>query len=187
MGPLQSVYPSPAACSGKAGFAHPRSTSSLTRFSVPFFGRQGITPSAAGQSPFHGQVCMLGSHAPALGQLPSHGVSSPSALEVSKVHSTRACLTRYGPLPGFLSLLGAFSSRYPPALFRAGSALGVLPSGLFPPSDTELFRAALPSCRWSLELTRLGLRLRSAPLASPRVRARVPSTPGSCSPTEAAP
>lgn len=62
----------------------------------------------------------------------SPGVPSPSALSVSKIHSTQVCLTRSVPLSGSLSLLGVSSSRYPPALFHAGDALGVLPSGLPP-------------------------------------------------------
>jgi hypothetical protein len=97
----------------------------------------------AGQSLLYRSLCLLGSHTPTFGQLPSHGVFSPSALEVSKVHSPRGCLPRYVPLSGFLSLLGVFSSRYPPALFHAGNALGVLPSGLLPPVGYETLSGPL--------------------------------------------
>jgi hypothetical protein len=52
-------------------------------------------------------------------------VLSPSALEDGRVHSTRACLTRYVPPPGFLTLLAAFSPPTRPALFQAGGTHGV--------------------------------------------------------------
>jgi len=57
----------------------------------------------------------------------SHEVCSPPAHEVREIHQPRACLTRFVPPPGFLSLLAACSLAYPPALFRAGSTHGVPP------------------------------------------------------------
>jgi hypothetical protein len=45
---------------------------------------------------------------------------------------TRACLTRYGPPSGFLTLLTAFSLAVRPALFHAGGTHGVLPFRAFP-------------------------------------------------------
>jgi hypothetical protein len=60
------------------------------------------------------------------------GFRSPSAHEVREVHSTRACLTRYVPPAGFLTLLTACSFPSPPALFHAGNARGVSPSRAFP-------------------------------------------------------
>jgi hypothetical protein len=65
-------------------------------------------------------------------QDPSHGIRSPSALQESEVHSTRVYLARYVPLPGFLSLLGVYSSRNHSVLFHTDNAPGVSPSGLFP-------------------------------------------------------
>ena len=81
------------------------------------------------------------------GQHPSHGIRAPTALAESEVHHTRVCLARYVPPPGFPTLLGVFSSRNLPVLFHTGNAPGVPPPGLFPPADTELFRASLPSWR----------------------------------------
>jgi hypothetical protein len=74
----------------------------------------------------------LPAHNRAAGQFPSHGILPPKALEESEVHSPRACLTRYVPLPGFHTLLGVSSSRNRPVLFHTGNAPGVSPSGLFP-------------------------------------------------------
>jgi hypothetical protein len=83
----------------------------------------------------------------------SRGVPSLSAHAASGVHSTRACLTRYVPPPGFLTLLTASSSRRPPALFHAGGTRRVSPFGAFPfrrsrgPHRTRSTR--LPSTRRS--------------------------------------
>jgi hypothetical protein len=63
---------------------------------------------------------------------PSRGISFPTALEESEVHSTRVCLPRYVSLTGFFNLLGIYSSRNLPVLFHTGNAHGIPPSGLFP-------------------------------------------------------
>jgi hypothetical protein len=44
----------------------------------------------------------------------------------------RVCLTRHLPSSGFRALLTACFSRHPPALFHAGRARGLFPSGLLP-------------------------------------------------------
>jgi hypothetical protein len=76
---------------------------------------------------------------------PSHGISAPTAHIESEVHLARVYLARYVPLTGFLNLLGFSSSRNLPALFHAGNAHGISPSGRFPRAETEFFRTALPS------------------------------------------
>jgi hypothetical protein len=48
---------------------------------------------------------------------------APSARSTCRVHSTRACLTRYVPPPGFPTLLTAYSSAGYPALFHAGALM----------------------------------------------------------------
>jgi len=77
-------------------------------------------------------------------------VSSPTGFSATGVHSTRGYLTRYVPLPGFLNLLAASSSRSLPALFHAGTPLGVHPSGLFPLEEPVPSRALFLSCRWAI-------------------------------------
>jgi len=62
----------------------------------------------------------------------SPGVSGPSALEVSRARLPRVCLTRHLPSSGIRTLLTVCFSRHPPALFHAGRAPGLLPSGLLP-------------------------------------------------------
>jgi hypothetical protein len=52
---------------------------------------------------------------------------APSAQSTSRVHSTRVCLTRYVPPPGFRTLLTACSSAGCPALFHAGALMEFLP------------------------------------------------------------
>lgn len=116
----------------RTSFPHVRSASSSYCSASTFIGHLRIAPSVTGQSLRPSSICSPRSHTLAVGQHPSPGVSFPSAHEVPKVHSPRVCLTRYAPLSGFLSLLGNSSSRYPPALFRAGNAPGILPSGLLP-------------------------------------------------------
>jgi hypothetical protein len=64
--------------------------------------------------------------APLLEFLPLRRMSSRG------VRSTRACLTRHLPAPGFLTLLPACSSSSPAGLFRPANALGVVPSKAFP-------------------------------------------------------
>lgn len=67
----------------------------------------------------------------------------------SGAHYSRACLTRYVALSGFLNLLALYFSRRLPALFHAGNAHGVLPSRAFPPRQAGTSsRGPLPSCRW---------------------------------------
>lgn len=117
----------------QASFAHVHSASSSHCSASTFIGHLRIAPLVTGQSLHPSLICSPCSHTLAVGQHPSHGVSFPSAHEVPKVHSTRICLTRYVPLSGFFSLLGGYSSRYPPALFHAVNARGILPSGLLPP------------------------------------------------------
>jgi len=62
----------------------------------------------------------------------SRGVRSPSAPSVREARLPRVCLTRHLPTSGFLALLPACFFPNLPALFHAGSAHGVFPSGLFP-------------------------------------------------------
>lgn len=71
--------------------------------------------------------------------VPLVGFGPPSALPELETRTTRACLTRLLPTSGFCTLLTVYVLQNPPALFHAGHALGVLPSGLFPfaePSDS---------------------------------------------------
>jgi hypothetical protein len=58
-------------------------------------------------------------------------------LRQSGAHFTRACLTRYVALSGFLNLSALCFSRRLPALFHAGNALGVPPFRAFPPRPAE--------------------------------------------------
>jgi len=62
----------------------------------------------------------------------SRGVLSPSAFSVPEARFPRVCLTRHLPSSGFLTLLTTCFLRNPPAMFQAGNALGVFPSGLLP-------------------------------------------------------
>jgi hypothetical protein len=101
----------------------------------PPFAARGDSP---GQAPVRLGQCRRGSlsatgNKAVARQYPSHGIWSPTAHEESEVHSTRVCLARYVPLPGFPTLLGVFSSRNRPVLFHTGNALGVSPPGLCPP------------------------------------------------------
>jgi len=74
------------------------------------------------------------------------GLRSPSALAALEARSTPVCLAGHLPSSGFRTLLTACFFQGLPALFHAGNALGVFPSGPFP--LTELSRS----------LERLGLR-----------------------------
>jgi len=68
----------------------------------------------------------------------SPGVLSPSAYPALEARFTRVSHTRHLPSPGFRTLLTVSFFQSLPALFHAGNALGVLPSGPFPlaePSD----------------------------------------------------
>jgi hypothetical protein len=56
----------------------------------------------------------------------------PFSAQTIRVHSTRACLTRYVPLSGFLNLLVAYSSNRPEALFHASDAHGIFPAEFSP-------------------------------------------------------
>jgi len=79
----------------------------------------------------------------------SRGVWSPSALAALEARLTPACLTGHLPSSGFCTLLTAYFFQGLPALFHAGNALGVFPSGLFPLTElTASSRMPLPSCRW---------------------------------------
>jgi hypothetical protein len=60
------------------------------------------------------------------------GFRPPSATSVLEARSSRSCLLRHLPTSGFLTLLPVSFFQYLPALFHAGAAHGVLPSGLFP-------------------------------------------------------
>jgi hypothetical protein len=51
---------------------------------------------------------------------------------VIRVYLTRACLTRYVPLSGFLNLLAVCSSNHPEALFHAPGTCGVSPPEFSP-------------------------------------------------------
>jgi hypothetical protein len=62
----------------------------------------------------------------------SHGVCPPSATSILEARFPRSCLLRHLPTSGFLTLLPAYVFQNLPALFRAGAAHGVLPSGRFP-------------------------------------------------------
>lgn len=59
-------------------------------------------------------------------------VWSPSAPSAPEARFTRVCLARHLPSPGFRTLLTAYVFQNLPALFHAGNAHGVFPSGLFP-------------------------------------------------------
>jgi hypothetical protein len=83
----------------------------------------------------------------------SHGVSSPTTHEPERVHSTPACHTDYVPSSGFLTLSTDSSSLGRPALFHAGNAHGVRPSGVFPHCQVlRLVTEELPSWRFSSAL-----------------------------------
>jgi hypothetical protein len=71
-----------------------------------------------------------------------HEVFVPSASSVPGVHESRACLTRYVPLAGFLNLLAAYSSKYLAGLFRPADTHGILTlqSFLLPTSRTPFRR-----------------------------------------------
>jgi hypothetical protein len=59
-------------------------------------------------------------------QRPLMRFAAPSAPSTSRVHSTRAYLTRYVPPSGFRTLLTVCSSTGYPALFRAGALMEFL-------------------------------------------------------------
>jgi len=80
----------------------------------------------------------------------SHGVSSPTTLEPERVHFTPGCHPDYVPSSGFLTLSTVSSSLGRPALFHAGNAHGVRPSGVFPHCQVlRLVTRELPSWRSS--------------------------------------
>lgn len=86
----------------------------------------------------------------------SPGVLAPSALAAPEARFPRAYHTRHLPSLGFCTLLTVSFFQSLPALFHAGNALGVLPSGLFPltePSDplgSGAFLALVPAkSHWS--------------------------------------
>jgi len=60
------------------------------------------------------------------------GLRSPSALSALEARSTPVCLAGHLPSSGFRTLLTVCFFQNLPALFHAGNALGVFPSGLFP-------------------------------------------------------
>lgn len=62
----------------------------------------------------------------------SPGVWSPSAASTLEARLPRVYLTRHLPTPGFCTLLPVYFLQHLPALFHAGTARGVFPSGLFP-------------------------------------------------------
>jgi hypothetical protein len=66
------------------------------------------------------------------------GLRSPSALAAREARYPRVCLTRHLPAPGFPTLLPVCFFPNLPALFHAGNALGVFPSGPFPPAEPSL-------------------------------------------------
>jgi hypothetical protein len=67
-----------------------------------------------------------------------HEVLVPSASSVPGVHQSRACLTRYVPLAGFLNLLAAYSSKHLAGFFHPADTHGIrtLQSFLLPTSRT---------------------------------------------------
>jgi len=67
---------------------------------------------------------------------------------MGRVHITRACLTRFVPSPGFLTLLTASSSPIFRALFHARALLEFLPFRAFStiPEPLGLSAPLLPSC-----------------------------------------
>jgi hypothetical protein len=65
----------------------------------------------------------------------SPGVWAPSAASELEARFTRVCLTRHLPTSGFRTLLPVSILQHLPALFHAGTAHGVFPSGLFPPAE----------------------------------------------------
>ena len=73
---------------------------------------------------------------------------APSALSTCRVHSTRACLTRYVPPPGFRTLMTAYSSTDYPALFHAGALMEFLSLQSVPlVRSRDASQRPLPSCR----------------------------------------
>jgi hypothetical protein len=82
---------------------------------------------------------------------------APSARPTWRVHFTRACLTRYVPSSGFLTLLTVSSSPGSPALFHAGALLEfhTLQSFIPRPEPPRLSARFLPSCRSRLPRPRL--------------------------------
>jgi hypothetical protein len=85
------------------------------------------------------------------GRLPSLRFSAPSASPRSQQqHDGRVCLARPLALSGFLDLSAPSSAVSLPALFHAGSALGVVPfRALLLPCSRTPSPAPLPSCRCS--------------------------------------
>jgi len=62
----------------------------------------------------------------------SLGVCAPSATSVLEARFSRSCLLRHLPTSGFLTLLPVYVFQNLPALFHAGAAHGVDPSGRLP-------------------------------------------------------
>jgi hypothetical protein len=79
----------------------------------------------------------------------SHGLWFPSAHEGSRSTSRERIRLATGRPQGLITL-SAVSARDPaPALFRAGSALGIHPSERFPPTEYPVrFRPGAPTCRF---------------------------------------
>ncbi len=119
---------------------------------------------------------------------PSHRVPSPSAPPAPKARSTRACLTRHLPPPGFLTLLTVSFLQSPPALFHAGHTHGVFTFRAFPLREAFVpFRARLPSCRWPplIKKPAVGLAFKALLLAKIRHSTRpihLRPTPSRCPP-----
>jgi len=110
------------------------------------------------------------------------GLRSPSALSALEARSTPVYLTGHLPSSGFRTLLTACFFQSLPALFHAGNALGVFPSGLFPltepshPLGCPCLRDVSPALRHRNQVN-----LRAAALiAEPRLQGVAPcedSTP----------
>jgi hypothetical protein len=66
------------------------------------------------------------------------GLRSPSALAAREARFSRVCRTRHLPAPGFPTLLPVCFFPNLPALFHAGNALGVFPSGPFPLAEPSV-------------------------------------------------
>lgn len=71
----------------------------------------------------------------------SRGVWSPSAFQELEARFTRVCLARHLPTSGFPALLPVSFFQRRPAVFQAGSALGVFLQGLFPSQSLRPSRA----------------------------------------------
>jgi hypothetical protein len=82
-------------------------------------------------------------------QPPPMGLVPLQRMTARGVHDSQACLTRFVPSSGFLTLLTVYSSPCLPALFHAGTLMGFHPPGVSPLREQPiLIERALPSWRF---------------------------------------